>query len=458
MYKYSCKLMCVVIGCLSFLIQSSASGVSQDKKFINQLNSSLKTQNYDEADRIIRDSIDSKISLKKIKKLGKKERLNSLVNAARATNKIYLKNKDLGILKSDILHDTFFIETKLGADPRLQNADHKPQEWSDVRAQLANGKSVYLQKDKTGLAHPIECDGATKTCYIVLDGKGTFIGHGKNKIVRKAIIYDAHKPKIVARAEERNTSERELKITKMLHGSRGIFDTLGFTTRKENGEKFITIFSKLYQPGTMKNALKNRYKFSMREKMQMALNLLYGLEAMHTKGIVHRDLGAKNMLINIPRGKVGKRRIEACIADLGRANFVYKVRQNTRVQGNSTYTAPEGLYVERIRGDLHYQCDIFAVGCVFYWIFHGKQPAWQDTSYVKDTTRPLDTRYQELVDRINHETLARRQKLEAKYGKGKISAREEFEYLMLYMLHPDYQMRGTASDLRQWMEQIAKKA
>lgn len=385
-----------------------------------------QSQEYKEFSQLLK----KKVSLKKVKKIAESRGSTSLLNAATAAKKL---PRGLGISRAEFLQAAFFIETRL--------------------PEYTAKKKYYLPKSKTGLSHTIEYDPQTKSCFIVLEGKRNQIGEGTKKIVSKAMCYNyKHKPKVVARAEEKIESNRELKISKVLHGKPGIFETLGFGQHRKHGKKYITVYSKIYNPGSLQAAFEKHTRFSLREKMKIALNILKGVESMHKEGIVHRDLGARNYLINIPKGKIGKRKIEACVADLGRADFITKVA-GTKVQGNTKYTPPEALYLNKLKGKDYYAIDIYAAGCVFFRLFYEKWAPWQDRSYVKDT-RSLHTRYDELVYRIKETTEIRKRYLANKQKKGALSSRHQFERLIMKMLSIDPKKRGTATSLRRKMEQI----
>ena len=53
-----------------------------------------------------------------------------------------------------------------------------------------------------------------------------------------------------------------------------------------------------------------RYELSLYEQVYAAMNILKGLKALHKQAIVHRDLGARNYLIHIPKGKPAKRKLK----------------------------------------------------------------------------------------------------------------------------------------------------
>jgi len=411
-----------------FGTQVSADAVS------HKVEQDLKHERYDRLGRLVKNSVGKKIYLSKLKSLAKKNHNKPFLHAIQATQKIDLKKTKLGMSRGQFLQTALYIEQK--------------------GKKLFGHKNSYLKTHKTNLSHTLEVDPKLKSAFIVFDNKSAYLGEGKKKIVTRSIQYNRKKPQVVARAEQAASHSREDRLTKKLHGSKGIFKTLGFGSHNKGKKRYSTIYSRLYKPGALETFFEKKYKLSLHEKMKVALDILRGLEKIHSRGCVHRDLGARNYLINVPSGKPGKRKVEACVADLGRANYIKNVK-DTKVQGNTTYTAPEGLYRDKLSRHDYYRTDLFATGCVFYRLFYGKKAPWQLVHYVKDTHRPLNKRYSEMADSIRDATWHRRHDLG---NKSHLSQREEFEHLILQMLHVEPRKRGTAKQKRQQLEKIFTKA
>ncbi len=348
------------------------------------------------------------------------------------------------------------IQKKYGKTLQLKRAHiRKASHFIENRAPKEMKKgNFYMSKKKTGLKYAVECDKASKNCFIILDSKRAFIGEGACKTVHKAIHYHPKKPKLVARGTQKANRSRELTLTKKMHGKPGLFTTCGFGTNKKKGKKYQTIYSKLYRPGSLHNALEKKTRFSLYEKMKIASDILSGLASLHESGIVHRYLGARNYFIDIPKGKPGKRAINAHIADLGRATYA-KYAANNMVQGNTKYTSPEGIMKKNMKGDDYYKSDIFAVGCVLYWVYYGKQAPWHDRSYVKDVDGPAKYRFHLLRSRINHAIKDRRKKLKK---IAKPSPKQQFEHLILKMLHTTPKNRSSAKNLSRKMNKIIEES
>ncbi|HYL98562.1 MAG TPA: SUMF1/EgtB/PvdO family nonheme iron enzyme, partial [Blastocatellia bacterium] len=91
--------------------------------------------------------------------------------------------------------------------------------------------------------------------------------------------------------------------------------------------------------------------------------ILAGLEAIHSHGIVHHDLKASNILLDEDG--------TACITDFGIAEFK-GLASDSEVRVSARYAAPEVLDPLLGRGGIEEQIDIYATGIVGYELFLGE--------------------------------------------------------------------------------------
>lgn len=331
---------------------------------------------------------------------------------------------------SHILQTTKFIESKL---PRL-----------------IKQKKYYFSKRNTSLPYALEYDPKVKSTYILLEGKKAMLGEGRKKVVTKAIRYSRKRPKVVARAVQTLPMAQELKMTKLLQGKKGVFEVLGITKRRARGKTYHTIYSPVYKHGTFRALFKKGRHFSLYEKSKMAYHIMQGIESLHKRGIVHRDLGARNYLIKLPKGERGKRQAVACIADLGRAIHAKRLVKGDSVQGTPSYIAPEGLDLRKLKAKDYFATDIYAIGCVMYELFYEKTFPWHSKAFLRKKSG-----YKKYVRCLEEVTRRRRWEL-SKLGKRNCS--QQFEFLVLRMLNADPKKRPKASYLRSQMGKLYKRA
>ncbi len=378
---------------------------------------------------VLQEVINKEISFNEIKNFAFENKLYGLYKEAVATKELALRKEQLGISKGQFIACAHYINT------------------------VANDITTYYPKEMTGLTHTIEFDPKTKKYFVVIDDDKAYLGRGHKKTVSKAICYDKKKAHIVARACQTKEMDLELQLTKQLQGSLGLFKTIAFTSYIDNGVRYYAIYSELYTAGSLKDVFTNDYDLTLYEKAFIARDLASGLKTLHNQGLVHRDLGIKNYLLSIPEGEPGRRKIESCIADFGRMMYAKDIMQcDLRLQGNTSYMAPEGHYYPTGADPDHYKLDVFALGCVYYRLFYDQKPDFQRVSYVNDP-RPLDERFVEHFTKVEKVTKKRKLALASK----ELSPKEEFEYLILSMLDTNPKVRPDASQIHSSLQEIVKQ-
>jgi serine/threonine protein kinase len=296
------------------------------------------------------------------------------------------------------------------------------------------------------------------TFIILPTSSGNFLGEGANKIVTRSIFYNKGQPEVVARALQTKVKKDEMRMMRTVQGMHGIFNILACTKHQEGRKTYRAIYSKLYCPGSLYDAFTKEYTFSLFEKIKIARGILKGLQELHRKKIAHRDIASKNFLINVPQGSVGRRDIEAVIADLGAARTVGEdATSSLRAQGHIIYTPPEAIINEMMQGEDFFLSDVYATGCIFYRLFHGEFAPWQSTRFVLDSKMTAKKRYQELVRRIKRYTFPKKNYLAHKSEDEELSVSEAFEYLILRMVDPDPKKRGTSESLYQEIKRISRR-
>ena len=144
--------------------------------------------------------------------------------------------------------------------------------------------------------------------------------------------------------------------------------------------------------GETLDAVVKRAPFSVDEFADAAQQTLEALIAAHQAGMIHRDLKPQNIMrTRLPSGAWQYK-----ILDFGLARFVSQptvqsMEGNKSIYGSILYIAPEQLRHQ----PLDARTDIYAIGCVFYYMLSGHSAVDGDTipdlitSHLQHNVKPL---------------------------------------------------------------------
>lgn len=390
---------------------------------------------------IAKAAIEDQVSINQILEIAEKIQSEPFLRAIVATQNIRALGMDSGIAKSELLRIALYIETEFEQERQ------------------ASGQ-VYMSRRKTGLERTLEYDEESKLVFIHLKDHGVDeIGRGVKKIVTRSILYDVQNPEFVARCSSTYTMQNEVAALKLMQGARGIVKLYASSERTtKNDVKVYNIICKLYEGGPLSRAFSNKYKFSFRQKLDIASDLLEGLSAIHAKGLVHRDLTARNVLLDsCKKGDSKGRKISAVIADFGRIKHIDTVN-GAKVQFNSRYLAPEGIIAEKLSGEEYYATDLFALGCILHKLHFGKSGPWIDKASLKNPTQPDVVKEAKFIYDLERYREVRLSKLILNRGYGtELSTGDRVESLILQLVHPDPAKRGTAKAHAEALQQIIQE-
>ncbi|KAJ1028652.1 hypothetical protein NDA16_001818 [Ustilago loliicola] len=150
-----------------------------------------------------------------------------------------------------------------------------------------------------------------------------------------------------------------------------IVSYLGF----EETTTFLSIFLEYVPGGSVGSCLRKHGKFEEPTIKSFLHQILEGLAYLHSKGILHRDLKADNILVDFEG---------ICkISDFGtvrRSDDIYGNVENMSLQGSIFWMAPE--VVSLSKKGYSAKIDIWSLGCVVLEMFAGRRP-WSDDEAVQ---------------------------------------------------------------------------
>ncbi len=134
----------------------------------------------------------------------------------------------------------------------------------------------------------------------------------------------------------------------------------------ENGLHFIVME---YVEGiTLKTYIEKKGQLSFKEATSIAIQVARGIEAAHTKEIIHRDIKPQNIIIST-EGKVK-------VTDFGIARALSSNTISAEVMGSVHYASPE----QARNGFVDGRSDIYSLGIVMYEMVTGRVPFDGDTT------------------------------------------------------------------------------
>jgi len=362
-----------------------------------------------------------------------------LQKAIVASEKMIHLSKKMGITQSDCLQLALYVEAEL--DTELKQF------------------GPYRSLARTGLTNTVVVDPETKNTFIYLKNSNDIRALGYQRCQTQAILYNNRKPKLVAKFETDQNIDDEIAHLFELQGNDGICEAMYVTKHKKEEKTYTQVLSALYPYGTLLECMQRKGKrLSLQERIVLAVDIAKGLEVLHNKGYVHRNLGMHSFVVRKVKQPDSKRmRYQAACADLAKMLPSKQAKGHT-TQANSFYRPPEGIVFESLDGQDFFAADLFALGTVFQHILTAKPAPWVDMAVLKDTKTPKDVLYETYKEKITKYRKKRFRTLVMKnWDRNNPPVSESFERLILKMIDPNPHKRGTVEEARQMLEQLLER-
>ena len=191
-----------------------------------------------------------------------------------------------------------------------------------------------------------------------------FICQDNNKVFAAKVINKQN----LSTERQKQKLRTEIKIHKSLHHNQ----VVAFEHNFEDAEN-VYILLEICKNQTLNELLRRRKTLTEIEVQCYVMQLVIGLQYLHSHKIIHRDLKLGNLFLTD--------KMELKIGDFGLATKLdYDGEKKKTVCGTPNYIAPEVLD----GGDGHsYEVDVWAIGIIIYTLIIGKPPF--ETNDIKQT-------------------------------------------------------------------------
>lgn len=177
-------------------------------------------------------------------------------------------------------------------------------------------------------------------------------------------------------------------------------------------EKYFSLVMEYCEGGELYDRIVKNKKLKEKNAAEILFKLTHAISHCHSRGIVHRDMKAENVLFETKSEELS----DVKIIDFGLARKRGDHHNLHSIVGTPCYVAPEVL-----EGAYDRKCDIWALGVIFYVMLFGKYPFNEDNKSA-------------LFEKIRNQ--------EPNYNSTAISS--EAKSLLQLMLTKDPQMRPEA--------------
>jgi serine/threonine protein kinase len=225
-----------------------------------------------------------------------------------------------------------------------------------ARAMVATGLITRFQADRLLAGRT---DGFSLGPYVILEqvGRGTMsrVYKAKHRTMNRLVAIKVLSSSLTRTAAEREGLQQEVRAAgKLAHPN-----IVTAYDANELQDRFYLVLEFVDGP-SLDSFVRQRGPLPVPEACEFIRQTAIGLQHAHEKGMVHRDLKPRNLLVARPTPSAP---LTVKIADFGIPKAVH---------GPTDFTAPEQAGSTPVPADS--RADLYSLGCVFYFLLTGRAP------------------------------------------------------------------------------------
>lgn len=168
------------------------------------------------------------------------------------------------------------------------------------------------------------------------------------------------------------------------------------TGQMDDGKLFLTM--DLVEGESLTDQLAREHSLGMRQALEVARQILLGLQSGHDRGFVHRDIKPSNIMLQgrVPKTDENPFGVHVKILDFGLASVAADIDED-RIAGTPMYMSPEQAQGQRLDA----RSDLFAVGVVLYEMLAGQRPFAGET-FKEITASVIETNVAPMIGELSH--------------------------------------------------------
>ena len=220
---------------------------------------------------------------------------------------------------------------------------------------------------QTSDQHPLYQPG-----YLVHDGSGTVyriereLGHGGMGAVYEVVDRSLNvrfAMKMLLRADHRDRFETEARVIAQIN-HRNVVEVVRLGREQGTGRSFFVM--RWIEGQSLQAQLKKHGRFSMMAALNIARDILSGVEELHLRGVIHCDLKPANVVLS--RGRDNEQ--TAKLIDFGIARLEAEKQREAGFTGTPAYAS-----LEQVRNqEVTRASDVYSVGVILYEMLVGARP------------------------------------------------------------------------------------